>query len=185
MLNDIITELETKLNKTIDIFKIELSKISTNKTNINLLNDIKIKYYDETYKLNQISVINIEDGNFITIKPFDKKNITSISKEIVNLNLFLNPFVNGDAIKVIFPKMTAERRELFVKKVKKISEDIKISIRNVRKNYVQKIKITTKDNKISQDDEKIILSKLDNIISKYNDKIEEINNKKTIELLKL
>ncbi|HIH2762324.1 MAG TPA: ribosome-recycling factor [Candidatus Azoamicus sp.] len=184
MLNDIITEIEDKIKKTIDTLKIEFSKISTNKTNINLLNDIKIKYYDEIYKLNQISVITIEDGSSIIIKPFDKKNITSISKEIVDLNLDLNPFIHGDLIKVIFPKMTTERRELFVKKAKKISEEMKISIRNTRKIYIQKIKNTSKENKISQDEEKIKLTKLDNMISKFNDNIDEITNKKITELLK-
>lgn len=184
MLNDIIEDIEIKLNKTIDVLKIDFSKISTNKANINLLNDIKIKYYDEIYKLNQISVINVEDATSITIKPFDKKNITAISKEIVNLNLDLNPFINGDIIKVIFPKMTTERRELFAKKVKKISEEIKISIRNIRKNCVQKIKTVSKENKISQDEEKMILSKLDTIVSKFNEKIDEMNNKKISELLK-
>lgn len=184
MLNDIITDLEIKLNKTIDILKTDLSKISTNKANIHLLNDIKIKYYDDIYKLNQISVISIEDGNSVTIKPFDKKNIQSISKEIVNLNLDLNPFINGDIIKVIFPKMTTDRRELFVKKVKKLSEETKISIRNIRKNHLQKIKNISKEHNISQDEEKIILAKLDTMISKHNEKIDEINNKKITELLK-
>ncbi|HIH2763281.1 MAG TPA: ribosome-recycling factor [Candidatus Azoamicus sp.] len=184
MLNELIADTEIKLNKTIDILKIDMSKISTNKVNINLLADIKIKYYDESYKLNQISVINIDDNTSITIKPFDKKNITTISKEIVDLNLDLNPFVNGDVIKVIFPKMTTERRELFVKKIKKMSEETKISIRNIRKNNMQKMKTVSKENKISQDEEKIILTKLDNMISKFSEKIDDITNKKITELLK-
>ena len=80
--------------------------------------------------------------------------------------------------------MTTERRELFVKKAKKISEEMKISIRNTRKIYIQKIKNTSKENKISQDEEKIKLTKLDNMISKFNDNIDEITNKKITELLK-
>ncbi|HIH2763613.1 MAG TPA: ribosome-recycling factor [Candidatus Azoamicus sp.] len=180
MLNEVIEELESKLNKSIDVLNIEFGKMSTNKANINLLNEIKIKYYNETYKLNQISVMTLEDGNSIVIKPFDKKNTTIISNEIVNLNLDLNPFVNGDIIKVIFPKMTTERRELFAKKAKKISEDIKISIRNIRKNYVQKIKTISKEKKIPQDEEKSTLSSLDDKILKFNKKIDEITNKKLL-----
>lgn len=185
MLNKIIEEMEKNLDKTIDVIKIEHSKITTNKANLNLLNDIKIKYYNENYKLNQVAVINIEDGNSITIKPFDKKNTQSISKEILNLNLDLNPFINGDVIKVILPKMTMERRELFIKKIKKMSEDGKISIRNIRKNHIQHIKNTSKENKISQDEEKNYLKKIETIINKYIEKIEEITNKKINEILKV
>lgn len=184
MLNNILQEIELKLNKTIDALKLEFSKIYTNKVNVNLINDIKIKYYNENYKLNQIAVISIEDGHSIIIKPFDKKNITDITKEIVNLNLDLNPFVNGDIIKVVPPKMTAERRELFAKKAKKISEEMKIAIRNIRKNYIQKIKSTAKEEKIAQDDEKMTLSKLDIVISKYNEKIDTLTSAKINELLK-
>lgn len=184
MLNNILQEIEISLNKTIDALKMEFSKISCNKINVNLLNDIKIKYYDEYYKLNQIAVTSIEDGNSIIIKPFDKKNTSDIIKEVINLNLDLNPFVNGDTIKIILPKMTTERRELFIKKIKKISEEMKISLRTIRKNYIQKIKNISKNEKISQDDEKSILSKLDVMISKYNEKIDTATNVKTNELLK-
>lgn len=185
MLENILSETEKKMIKSIESLKLDYSKITLNRVNINLLSDIKIKYYDENYTLNQISVINIENNNSITIKPFDKKNIPVISKEIVNLNQDLNPFINGDVIKVILPKMTLERRELFAKKIKKISDDTKIAIRNIRRNSIQKMKDFLKDNKVSQDEEKIFMSKIDNISSSYTKKIEEINNKKTIEILNL
>lgn len=185
MLNEFIEEIEINFNKTIDILKIEYSKINANKVNLNLLNTVKIKYYDEIYTLDQISVINIEDYNSVIIKPFDKKNISSISKEIVNLNLDLNPFTHGDIIKVIFPKMTMERREMFAKKIKKTAEDSKIAIRNIRKNYIQKVKNISKEKKISKDDEKIILNKTETITTKYIEKIEEMTNKKITDILKI
>ena len=117
MLKEILNDIEKKLEKSIEALKIDFSKISINKVNVNLLNDIKIKYYNDNYTLKQLSIMTLEGVNSITIKPFDKKNITAISKAIVDLNLDLNPFVNGDTIKVVFPKMTQERRETFTKKI--------------------------------------------------------------------
>lgn len=185
MIKDILIETEEKMIKSLETFKTDYSKISLSKANISLLSDIKVKYYGENYTIEQISVINIENSNSIIIKPFDKKNVPFISKAIINLKQDLNPFIDGDTIKVMFPKMTLERREFLARKVKNLSDNTKTAIRNIRKNSIQKIKVFLKENKMSQDDEKKLLLQINKLASSYTKKIEEMNNKKTAEILNI
>jgi len=183
MLNEILNITEEKLNKSVVTLKGEFSKIVLDRANIGLIEGIKIICYGEKYSLTQLSVISFEGVNVILIKPFDKKNSSVICKEIVNLNLDLNPFASDDVIRVTFPKLTSERREFFAKKVKKMCEDIKISIRNIRRQSNQKIKGLLKNNDISKDEERVLLNDIDVLINKYIVKVEFLSGKKVKELL--
>jgi len=183
MLDDLFNFTEDKLKKTVINMKNDFSKLVLNKVNLSLLDQVNIPYYGDKYPLSQVAVILVENANSISIKPFDKKNISIIYKEIINLNLGLNPFVSGDIIKVVFPKLTLERRDFFIKKIKKIGEEAKISIRNIRRQSNQKIKLLLKDNEISQDEEKKILIKIQHLIDKYINEIDLLIDKKEKELL--
>lgn len=183
MEDNIIKITEEKFLKSISVLKNEFSKFILDKANFSLIENIKIPYYGQKCPIIQIAVISNEGSNTIIIKPFNKKDMSLICNEIVNLNLDLNPFVTNDYIKIIFPKLTSERREFFVKKTKKIGEDIKISIRNIRKQTNQKIKLDLKNKKLSQDDEKILLNEIDTLTNKYIDIINSLLNKKEKDLM--
>jgi ribosome recycling factor len=183
MLNSFLFDLETKLDKSVDILKNEFSKILVNKINVNLIKSLPIFFHNEKMFLEHISVITVESGNILLIKPFDKSYINIICNEILKLNIDLNPFVIGDSIKVVFPILTMERRQFFVKKVKKISEDIKVSIRNIRKIVNNDVKVFLKTNKISEDEEKKFFLKMQKVVDTYIDKVEFLAKKKENELL--
>ncbi len=179
-----IEKIENDLDSILNSFKKELNKYSLNKINISLISDIKINYFNAIYKINQISSINIEN-QILIIKPFDKAMIQIICNEINKLNMDLSPLVQNDFIKIIFPKTTVERRNNYIKKIKEISENYKITIRNIRRDINNKIKLNCKNKQISQDEEKISLNKVQKKIDEYNDKLDEILQKKIIELNKL
>lgn len=185
MFKEILCSTEDKLKKSLASLKTEFSKLVLNKANLKLLDDVFIVYYDEKYRLDQLSVIMIETPGIVSIKPFDKKILSVICKEIIDLKLGLSPFVVGDVVKVSFPKLTTERRELFVKKVRSFSEDTKISMRNIRRQSNQQVKSFLKDGNISKDEEKKVLSDIQFLIDKYIDIVDEILVKKEEELLKL
>jgi len=185
MFKEIVFFTEDKLKKSIVTLKNEFSKLVLNKANIKLLEGISIIYYGEKYNLDQISVIMLENNNTASIKPFDKKNLPVICKAIVDLNLDLNPFVSSDIIKINFPKLTTERREIFVKKIKIFGEDIKISIRNIRRQANQKIKDLSKDGLLSKDDERKVLLEVQTLTDKYIKIVDEMLEKKADELLKI
>ena len=184
MLEKKLESLKKELESVILNFKKELLKYSLNKINISILEDIKINYIGSIYKLNQISVINIENQN-ILIKPFDKSIANNICNEIIKLNMDLNPFVTDDLIKITYPKTTMERRLFFIKKIKELTENYKINIRNIRRTENSKIKLMSKNKDISQDDEKKTLSTIQINVDKTIEQIELFQEKKINELSKL
>lgn len=180
-----LTLIEEKIQKSLTNLKNEFLKLIFNKPNAGLIENIKIQYYEEKCILKQLSTISIENNNTISIKPFDKKITMEIYKEIKNLNLDLNPITTNEEIKIIFQPMSTEKRIIFIKKSKKISEETKISIRNIRREFIQKIKNDLKEKKISEDQEKKILNKIEQIVEKNIKIVEELTEKKEKDLLKI
>lgn len=184
MIKKILNDLEIEIKNTINLFKKESEKYSLNKINTNILENLKINYYNTSYKLSQISVLNI-DNQTVIIKPFDSNIIPTICNEIHKLNIDLNVITTNDFIKIIYPQNTIERRNLFIKKLKEVSENYKINIRNIRRDFNAKIKLLTKNNLISKDEEQKTLQ----LIQKTTDEnITILNNlilKKTAEMNKI
>lgn len=185
MKNDIITETEEKFKKSIEFLKIELSKLSIDKINFSLIEDLKIIYNDALYPIKHISVISKEKHNVINIKPFDKKVIQYIYKAITELKLDLNVYILKDLIAISAPAPSTERRELFVSRSEKKGENVKTSIRNIRRDTAQEIKMKAKKGEISKDIEKKLLNELDVLTAKYIKMVDDLVAKKTKELLNI
>jgi len=183
MLSDFLVLMEDKLKKSVEVLKIEFSKLVLNKINFNLIRSLFIIYNGNKLFLDNISVITVESGNVLLIKPFEKQHINVICNEIIKLKMELNPIVIGDVIKLVFPIVTTERRQFFLKKSKQISEEIKVSMRNIRKNVTQDVKNFLKSNKVSEDDEKKFFLKLQKLFDSYIDIIDVMIKKKEKELL--
>lgn len=182
-LNDFSLFMEDKLKKSVDVLKVEFSKMVLNKINFNLIRSLFIIYNGNKLFLDNISVITVELGNVLFIKPFEKQHINLICNEIIKLKMDLNPIVCSDSIKLIFPIVTTERRQFFLKKSKQISEEIKVSMRNVRKNVTQDVKNYLKSNKISEDEEKKFFLKLQKLFDSYIDIVDVMIKKKEKDLL--
>ncbi len=182
-MSDILNITKAKLEKSIVSLKREFSKLVLNKSNLKLIEDINITYHDEVLKLNQLSVITFDGRKTVLIKPFDKSILTCISRAIINLRLDLNPYISNGHIKFMFPNLTMERREIFVKKVKKLEEEIKIAMRNIRRQSNQSVKSIFKSREISQDDERRLLSDIDDLIKEYIKKAESLTEEKKKNLL--
>lgn len=183
MLSDFLVLMEDKLKKSVEVLKIEFSKLVLNKINFGLIRSLPIIYNGTKLFLDNISVITVESGNVLLIKAFEKQHINAICNEIIKLKMELNPIVIGDIIKLVFPIVTTERRQFFLKKSKQISEEIKVSMRNVRKNVTQDVKNFLKSNKVSEDDEKKFFLKLQKLFDSYVDIVDVMIKKKEKELL--
>lgn len=183
MLNDFLIIFEDKLKKSVDILNIEFSKIVLNKVNVNLIRALFIIHNGSKFFLDQISVITVESGNVVFIKPFEKQHVQLICNEIIKLKMDLNPSVLTDSIKLVFPVLTTERRQFFLKKSKELNEESKVSMRNIRKNVNQEVKLFLKSNKISEDDEKKFFINLQKKFDKYIDLIDSMTKKKEKDLL--
>ena len=173
MSEQLLNETDTKMNKTIDALKKDYSAVRTGKASSSLVENIIVEYYGSNTPLSNLATISVPEAQLIVIQPWDKESIISIEKGLQKSDMGFNPANDGSVIRIPIPPLTEERRKELVKIVKKQSEDYKISIRNVRRDFVDQIKNLEKNKEISQDE----LHKYQEQIQKTTDKhIGEIDN---------
>jgi ribosome recycling factor len=142
---DLKLKFEENLNNSISYLNKELVKIRTGKAHPSLFDGIKIDYYGNPTPLNQVASINIPDAKTIVIQPWDKSVLSFIEKAILNANLGFTPINNGEIIRINIPQLTEERRKEYVKLAKMEGEKAKVSIRNIRRDYLEKLKKLEKE----------------------------------------
>ena len=153
-MEELLADSKVKMQKTIESFQNNLSKIRTGRANISLLDHISIDYYGTLTPLSQVAAVNVADSSTLTIQPYEKNFSAVIEKVIRESDLGLNPVGVGDLIRVPMPPLTEERRKDLIKVVKSEGENTKIAIRNVRRDANEALKKLTKDKEISEDDER-------------------------------
>ena len=153
-MEEFLVESKSKMQKRIESFQNNLSKIRTGRANISLLDHISIDYYGTLTPLSQVAAINVADSSTLTIQPYEKNFSAVIEKTIRESDLGLNPVGVGDLIRVPMPPLTEERRKDLIKVVKSEGENSKVSIRNIRRDSNDELKKLTKNKEISEDDER-------------------------------
>ncbi len=132
-MENIINEMETKMKKTIDIFQHELATFRTGRANTAVLNVVQVECYGSKMPINQVASLSVIEAKTIDVRPWDKNILSDIEKAILAANLGLGIVNTGDSLKLKFPELTEETRKEMVKKVKKMGEEAKINIRNIRR----------------------------------------------------
>lgn len=175
----ILKELENSLKKAIESMERELGRVRTGRANLALLEGIKVEYYGVPTPLNQVAALSVPDPKTITIKPWDKKLIQAIEKA-VSSDLGLSSQNDGDIIRIPIPPLTTERRKELTKQVKKIAEEYKVQLRNIRREARSKVE---KSEGVSEDDQKKLYDKIDKETDKYIKEIDTIVGKKEKEIM--
>ncbi len=183
MLDDLYKDLKAKMEKSAAKLEKELASIRTGRASSALLEDIRVTYYGSLTPLNQIATISVPEARLITIQPWDKSIIKDIEKAITHSDLGLTPSSDGNVIRISFPPLTEERRKELVKVVKKIGEEYKIAIRNVRREGNEEVKGMEKEKVISEDESKRALKEIQKITNDYIKRIDEILSIKEKEIL--
>lgn len=151
-MNQIISDMHEKMGKSIEAFRRELTKIRTGRASLSIFDGIKVQSYGQPMALNQVASITIPESRLIVIQPWDPQLINVIDKAIMKANIGLNPVSDGKVIRLSIPQLTEERRRELVKQVKKIGEEHKVAIRNLRRDAIDVFKKMKKDKEISEDD---------------------------------
>jgi len=154
MVKQILHDAEQRMNKAVEVVREEFVKIRTGKATTALLDGVKVDYYGAMTPLKQIANVSTPDAHTISVQPWEKGMIQPIEKAILNANLGLNPATDGTVIRVPIPPLNEERRRELVKLVKKFAEDGKIAVRNVRRDAIEHLKKTEKQEHISEDERK-------------------------------
>jgi len=185
MIKDILADGEDRMQKSIEFFRKDLASIRAGRANPAILDKIVVDYYGAPTPLNQMGNIAAPEPRLLTIAPWDKSALGAIEKAIQKSDLGLNPNNDGNLIRLAIPQLTEERRAQLVKSTKKKGEECKVSVRNVRRDTVDKIKADEKAKACSEDEAKKANDELQKTTDKYIkeiDKILEIKEKEIMEV---
>ena len=171
-MSDIIKDTKSRMQKSIDNLSRELANISAGRANSNLLNGVTVDYYGAPTPVQQLASINVPEARLLVISPYDKSSVADIEKAIIAANLGVNPTSDGEVIRISVPALTEERRKELVKEVKKIGEDAKVSIRNIRRDINDQLKKDEKNGDITEDD---LRSQTDDVQKATDYSIKEID----------
>ncbi len=182
---NIHTDTEEKMEKALEAMKRELASIRTGKATTSLLDGIKVDYYGTMTPLSQVANLSVPDARLLVIQPWEKKMIPEIVKAIQKSDLGLNPQSDPNVIRLPIPPLTEERRRDLVKVVKKVAEEGKIAVRNIRRDANDAFKKAEKDKKISEDESRKGQDQVQKITDEYIEKIEEMLKKKELEIMEV
>ncbi len=185
MINDIIKDAGSRMQKSIDSLKGELAKVRTGRAHPSLLEHIVVDYYGSDTPLNQVANIGVEDARTLTVTPWEKPMVQAVEKAIMKSDLGLNPNTAGSVIRIPMPQLTEERRRDLVKVVKHEGENAKVAIRNIRRDANSDFKMFEKEKEISEDEERKGQEDIQKITDKYVKEIDDIVSVKETDLMKV
>lgn len=183
MINDVYKMLEEKMQSTVSKLRQDLGTVRTGRASLSLLDGINVDYYGTLTPLNQVASLSVPESRLIMIQPWDNTIINAIEKAIIKSNLGLTPSNDGKLIRIAIPSLTEERRKELVKIIKRMAEDSRISLRNVRREANDLLKKLEKDKEITEDKLHKSEEEVQKVTDKYIGKINEVLENKEKEVL--
>lgn len=185
MTKAIIDQCGQKMEKSIESLKKEFATIRTGKANPSILNGICVEYYGSMTPINQIANISAPDPQSIVIKPYDKSILKQIEKTIQAAGLGFNPLNDGDLVRIPIAPLTESVRKDLVKQAKKVAENAKVAIRNIRREQMEALKKLEKDSLISEDELKRSSDKIQKVTDEYIAKIDSLLKTKEQDIMSI
>ena len=185
MVEDVLTEAENKMNKTLEVLKRELASIRTGRASPALVERLQVEYYGVPTPLNQVATISAPEPRLLVIQPWEKGMIGTIEKAILKSDLGLTPTNDGKVIRLAIPQLTEERRREMTKIVKKRTEEGRVALRNLRRDALEELKKAEKEKLISEDDMKRGQDKLQKLTDSYIAKADEVGQRKEQEIMEI
>jgi ribosome recycling factor len=178
-----LENIDEKMDKVVERLEVNFSEIRAGRANPAILNKVQVEYYGAMSPLTQIASVSVPEARLIVIQPWDKSLLSQIVRAIEMAEIGINPMNDGQVIRLNFPELTEERRKDLVKEVKKLSEESKVAIRNVRRDEMDLVKAQLKNSEISEDEAKADEAKIQKKTDDYVAKIEEITAKKEKDIM--
>ena len=182
---EILSNATDKMEKAISSLKKEYANVRTGRANPLILERISVEYYNTPTPLRQLSNVSVQDGQTLVITPFDKNIIHEVEKAITKSDIGITPNNDGVCIRLTFPPLTEDRRKELCKSVKKMAEDAKVAVRNIRRDAGDELKKTEKAENLSEDEVKNIQNDIQKLTDKYTKIIDTIEQEKEQEVLKV
>jgi ribosome recycling factor len=185
MLNDIYADAQDRMEKALDTLERDFKRLRTGRASVSLVDGIRVAYYGTPTPLNQLATLTIPDPRTIMIQPWDNSVIGEIERSILKSELGLTPMNDGKIIRINIPPLTTERRRELVKIVKKMAEETKVAVRNIRRDANEMIKDLKKDKEISEDDQFRAQEETQRVTDEFTKRIDALYTVKEKEILEI
>ncbi len=185
MIEELKKDAETRMGKSIESLRADLTKLRTGRAHTSLLDHITVDYYGSTVPLNQVANINVADPRTLTVTPWEKGMVQAIEKAIMNSDLGLNPATAGDVIRVPLPMLTEERRKDMIRIVRQEGENCRVAIRNIRRDVNSDLKSLLKEKEITEDEERKAEEDVQKITDKYIAEVDKLRAEKEKDLMEI
>jgi len=170
----IMMETMERTDKTISVLNGEYITIRAGRANPHILDKVLVDYYGTPSPINQVGNISVSEGRCLVIAPWDASMLKVIEKQLLADNIGITPTNDGKVIRLVFPALTEERRRELVKQVKKMAEDSKVAVRNIRRDGMDALKKMKNNKELSEDEHAICEKDLDKVIAEAIEKIEKL-----------
>ncbi len=178
-----LDDARKRMDKSVKAFQSEIARVRTGRASVALLDGIKVDYYGSTMPLNQMATITVAEARLIVIQPWDPSAIGAIEKAIQRSDLGLTPVNDGKVVRISIPPLTEERRKELVKMVRKMAEEARVAIRNIRRDILDDLKKMKKEGELAEDDFYRAQDKLQKITDEHIEKIDKILETKEKEIM--
>lgn len=185
MIDEIQKDADSRMGKSIEALKNDLSKLRTGRAHTSLLDHITVDYYGTETALNQVATVSVADARMLTVTPWEKNMVQAVEKAIMTSDLGLNPATSGTVIRVPLPALTEERRRDMIKLVRAEGENAKVAIRNIRRDANSDFKELLKAKEITEDAERQAEAAIQKLTDKRIAEVDTVLELKEKDLMEL
>lgn len=182
-MKEVLDAAKQKMEKCIASLEHEFSTIRAGRANPAVLDKITVDYYGTPTQINAMAAISVSEARILVIQPWDASSIKAIEKAILASDVGITPTNDGKCLRIVFPQLTEERRKELVKQISKYAEEGKVTIRNIRREAMDKFKAMKKSSEITEDDMKNCEKDIQNLTDKYCDKVDAVTKEKEKEIM--
>ncbi len=179
----ILLENEEKCEKTLNVFREDLVQIRIGRANPHVLDKVMVDYYGTPSPINQVGNMSVVDGQCLVIAPWDKSLLKAVEKAILQANIGISPTNDGNVIRMVFPALTEERRKEIAKQVRKMNEDAKVAVRNIRRDTLDVLKKLKNSKEITEDELADFSEEVEKTVTKTIEKIEKSSAEKEKDIM--
>lgn len=182
-MNETISKAEARMERRLSHLADEYAAIRAGRANPAVLDKVVVDYYGAPTPVNQLAAVSVTEARTLMVQPWDASVLRAIEKAIQTSDIGINPQNDGKALRLVFPPLTEDRRKEIVKEVSKMAEETKVSVRNVRRDAVDKVKAKKKDGELTEDDLKKAEKKIQDLTDRFVKEIDKMAEKKQKEVM--
>lgn len=185
MIDELKTDAEERMGKTLEALDVAMKKIRTGRAHPSLLESILVSYYGNDTPLNQVANVSVVDARTLSVTPWEKNMVPEVEKAILKSDLGLNPATAGEVIRIPMPPLTEETRKGYIRQARQEAENSRVSVRNIRRDVLSDFKDLLKEKEITEDDERRAQEAIQKLTDRFVESIDKVLEEKEKDLMEI